>query len=282
LDVGGGLRAVYGAGVLDACLEKGIRFDYCIGVSAGSANMCSYAAGQHGRNLAFYRDYSLRSEYLGTAAFRNSHSLLDLDYIYSTLSNEGGENPLDYPAMLASPTAVKIVATDAETGRPVYFDKTELERNNYGILKATCCLPIVCRPAKWKGRSYFDGGVSDPIPFRRAFADGCDRLVVILTRPQSWRMEPGNMEEKAGVAVGMKYPAVGRLLRQRSALYNRAMGVVEYYAAQERILIVAPDDCCGVKTLCKDPVNIERLYQKGRGDVDAIERFLEQKAPAMA
>ena len=38
IDVGGGLRGIYGAGVLDRCLEEDLRFDLCIGVSAGSAN----------------------------------------------------------------------------------------------------------------------------------------------------------------------------------------------------------------------------------------------------
>ena len=38
IDVGGGLRGVYAAGVFDWCLDAGIQFDLCIGVSAGSAN----------------------------------------------------------------------------------------------------------------------------------------------------------------------------------------------------------------------------------------------------
>ena len=50
VDVGGGLRGIYGAGIFDYCMEQGIHFDYCIGVSAGSANVCSYIAGQKGRN----------------------------------------------------------------------------------------------------------------------------------------------------------------------------------------------------------------------------------------
>lgn len=45
-------------------MEEGVQFDCCIGVSAGSANMCSYAAGQHGRNKPFYQDYSFRKEYM--------------------------------------------------------------------------------------------------------------------------------------------------------------------------------------------------------------------------
>ncbi len=33
IDVGGGMRDIFGTGVLDACLEKQIQFDYAIGVS---------------------------------------------------------------------------------------------------------------------------------------------------------------------------------------------------------------------------------------------------------
>ena len=54
IDVGGGYRAIFGAGVLDRCLEDGITFDSCYGVSAGSANLTSFLAGQHGRNHTFY------------------------------------------------------------------------------------------------------------------------------------------------------------------------------------------------------------------------------------
>ena len=42
VDVGGGLRGVYAAGIFDYCLDLGIRFDLGIGVSAESANVSSY------------------------------------------------------------------------------------------------------------------------------------------------------------------------------------------------------------------------------------------------
>ena len=61
IDVGGGLRGIYGAGVMDRLMDKGIEFDYYIGVSAGAANMVSYMARQQGRNYRFYTDYSYRS-----------------------------------------------------------------------------------------------------------------------------------------------------------------------------------------------------------------------------
>ena len=53
IDVGGGTRGAFGAGVLDRCLEEGITFDYLIGVSAGAANEASFLAGQKGRDLRF-------------------------------------------------------------------------------------------------------------------------------------------------------------------------------------------------------------------------------------
>ena len=57
VDVGGGLRGSFGAGVLDYCMEQGIRFDFGIGVSAGAANISSYMANQRGRNFVFYTEY---------------------------------------------------------------------------------------------------------------------------------------------------------------------------------------------------------------------------------
>lgn len=56
IDVGGGMRAAYGAGVFDWCMDNEVHFDYCVGVSAGSANVVSYLAGQRGRNFVFYTE----------------------------------------------------------------------------------------------------------------------------------------------------------------------------------------------------------------------------------
>ena len=63
IDVGGGFRDIYGAGVLDVCMEQGIQFDSCIGISAGSANLASYLSHQPGRSYTFYMEYVFRKEY---------------------------------------------------------------------------------------------------------------------------------------------------------------------------------------------------------------------------
>ena len=43
---GGGMKCAYTAGILDAMMDNGVTFDYCIGVSAGSANGISFIVGQ--------------------------------------------------------------------------------------------------------------------------------------------------------------------------------------------------------------------------------------------
>ena len=181
IDVGGGLRGIYGAGVLDRCMEEGMQFDCCIGVSAGSANMSSYVAGQHGRNKPFYQDYSFRKEYMSVGNLVRKHSYLDLEYVYGALSNRGGENPLDYPAVVRSPAEMVIVATEARTGRPRYFTKADLQQDDYRPLMASCCIPVVDQPYFMDGVPYYDGGLADPGPRENAFALGCDRVAVILT-----------------------------------------------------------------------------------------------------
>lgn len=46
---GGGMRGVFTCGVLDSFMDRGIRFPYTIGVSAGACNGLSYMSGQRGR-----------------------------------------------------------------------------------------------------------------------------------------------------------------------------------------------------------------------------------------
>ena len=50
---GGGMRGVFTCGVLDCLMDRGIRFPYTIGVSAGACNGLSYMSSQRGRAYAF-------------------------------------------------------------------------------------------------------------------------------------------------------------------------------------------------------------------------------------
>ena len=124
IDVGGGYRGIYAAGVLDCCIDQNVTFDLGIGISAGSANLASYAAGQKGRNYLFYSEYGFRKQYASLENFIRKQSYIDMDYVYGTLSHHDGENPLNYPAIRDNPMEFYIVAADARTGQAKYFDKS--------------------------------------------------------------------------------------------------------------------------------------------------------------
>ena len=214
VDVGGGLRGIYGAGIFDYCMEQGIHFDYCIGVSAGSANVCSYIAGQKGRNYQFYTDYSFRKEYMSMKNLLRQGSYINMDYIYGELSNTGGENPLDYEKLKESDVELRVVATNAVTGKPVYFDKTD-----------------TIRVAK-----------KDAFPAR------------VLKR---------------------KYPKSGEDLARRYKTYNDQVRLAKKYQKQGKVLILAPDDCCGMETLTKDKSALDKMYHKGYRDAKKIPDFVK-------
>ena len=118
---GGGMKCAYSAGILDRFLDEHITFDYCIGVSAGSANTASYLAGQRGRNLRFYVDHLNEPGYMGIRNLLRTGQFFGLQYIYQTLTNSDGADPIDYPAIVENPAEFELVATDAATGKPVYF-----------------------------------------------------------------------------------------------------------------------------------------------------------------
>ncbi|MDO4304529.1 MAG: patatin family protein [Bacillota bacterium] len=274
VDVGGGLRGVYAAGLFDYCLDVGIQFDFCIGVSAGSANVTSYIAGQKKRNYPFYTEYPFRKEYMSIRNFLFKRSYIDMDYLYGTLSNSTGENPLDYPSLKKSSAELVVVATNAQTGKAVYFDKDDLKQDEYDILKASSSIPFVCKPYEIDGVLYYDGALGDPVPVEKAFQCGCDKVVVVLSKLKDVMRSP-KRDNILADRIQKKYPLAAEQLKKRAEHYNQGVQLSKEYEAQGRVLIVAPDDTCGVDTLTKNREALRRFYEKGYRDAQAIPEFLK-------
>ena len=273
IDGGGGYRGVYATGVMDALMDHRITFDVGIGVSAGSANIASYIAGQRGRNLKFYTEYGMRKEYSSFSNYLHKKSYIDLDYVYGTLSNEGGEYPLDYDALMNNPMEMAVVATEAESGMPHYFTKQDIHRNDFSVFKASCAIPAVCRPVEINGVPYFDGGISDPVPIDLAMKMGCDRIIVVLTRPLNQARKREN-DPKLAKLIKKDYPKAAERLTNHYKTYNAAVALARKYQASGQVCIIAPDDTLGVHTICHDQEAMFRLYQKGYCDADRILEYL--------
>ena len=275
IDMGGGFRGIYAAGVLDYCLDNEIRFDLGIGVSAGSANMASFAAGQRGRNLRFYTEFGMRREYASMYNYLHRHSYVDLDYVYTTLSRANGESPLDYPALRDNPMELIVVATDAATGEPRYFTKADMAQDQYDIFKASSAIPTLCRPYPVNGSPCFDGALSDPIPVEKAMDWGCNRVVVILTKPENVLRNP-RKDTVLARGIRRSYPEAAKKLCDRAELYNSEVAMAQAYARKGQVLIVSPDDTCGVDTLTREHDKLMQLYDKGYRDAQRIKAFMQE------
>ena len=274
IDVGGGLRGIYGSGVFDRLLDDKVSFDYCIGVSAGSANAITYLANQKGRTYRFYHNYSGRKEYMSFGNFLKHSQYIDLDYVYSTLTNSGGEDALDFSAVMQNKSSLAVVATDALTGEPAYFKKEDMKQNDYTILKASSAIPGVCKGYEINGRKYYDGGVSDPVPVKKALADGCDKLVLILTKPIE-NSDTLARDTRMAKLLKRKHPVLAEKLKNKSVKYKKGVDLALELQKQGKCLIIAPDDCCGVSTLTKDRDKLHALYEKGYNDGARIKEFAE-------
>ena len=274
IDVGGGFRAIFGCGVMDRMLEDGIDVDMCYGVSAGAANMTSFIARQHGRNHTFYTKYAFRKEYASAESFFKNHNFANLDYIYGTLSNHDGENPLDFAAFEANETGFTVVACNADDGSTKYFDKSDVGYDNYDIMKASSAVPVACEPYVIDGVPYYDGGIVDPIPVQKAIDDGYDRIVVILTRPKDTVRE---QKKDIGPATILKrtHPEAAEKLMNRYQTYNDEVALAKEYEKDGRVLILAPESMYGLNTLSKSFEGLERMYRAGYAAAAAIPAFLE-------
>ncbi len=76
------------------------------------------------------------------------------------------------------------------------------------------------------------------------------------------------LRKRIRLAAGIRkrYPIAAEKLCQRAQRYNEGVAPAQEYAKQGNVLIVAPDETCGVDTLKKDKESLRRLYEKGYTD----------------
>ena len=277
---GGGMKCAYGAAILDKFLDDKITFDYCIGASAGSANLASYLAGQRGRNIRFYTKWIKNPEFFGKKSFLKTGDLFGLHYIYGTLTNSTGKDPINYQTIMDNPSEFELVATDAKTGKPVYFDKSVMKQDDYRAIMASSAIPAACHPIQIGKDRYYDGGVSDAIPCQRALDKGCDKLVVITSKPRDYVKEP-EAHKKLYHALCAKYPATIKDLDRRHIMYKQEQDLMFDLEKKHKAFIFAPSEHLPMSTTSMDPKENEQLYSLGMYDYvklnKAFQAFIEDE-----
>ena len=268
---GGGMRGIFTIGVLDNLMDRGIRFPYIIGVSAGACNGLSYMSKQRGR--AKYADIDLLKEYnyIGLKYLFTKGNIMDFDLLFHKFPEE--ISPYDYDTLATSPERYEMVTTSCITGKACYFEEKKNPKRVIEIVKASSSLPFVCPIAYVDGEPMLDGGISDSIPLERAMSLGYDNNLVVLTRNHGYRKP--QKATRVPFFFYRKYPNIKETIRGRNAMYNKQMELVEAMESEGRIGVLRPERPVEVGRIERDTDKLLALYKEGYDLAAQIEFAME-------
>lgn len=256
---GGGMRGIFTIGVLDNFMDRGIRFPYVVGVSAGACNALSYLSGQRGRAKFSNIDMLDKYHFIGFRHLVTKGNIMDFDLLFHKLPEE--IYPYDYQALARSSERFEAVTTSCITGKACYFEEKNNPKRVIDIVKASSTLPFVCPISYVDGEPMLDGGVADSIPVERAVSQGFDNNLVVLTRNRGYRKP--DKPTRVPFFMYRKYPSAKEAIRSRNAMYNRQMELVERMEDEGRVVVLRPQKPIEVGRMERDTKKMLALYQEG-------------------
>jgi len=263
---GGGMRGVFTCGVLDNLMDRGIRFPYTIGVSAGACNGLSYMSGQRGRAKFSNIDLLEKYRYIGFKQLLTKRNIMDFDLLFHTFPEK--IIPYDYEALAASEERYEMVTTSCRTGEACYYDEKHNPTRIIDIVKASSSLPFVCPIAYVDGEPMLDGGIADSIPLQRAREQGFDNNVVVLTRNRGYRKP-----QKPTTILPFfydNYPALRQAIRNRNSVYNQQISLIERLEDEGSLTVIRPQKPIVVDRMERDTSKLLALYDEGYACADAV------------
>ena len=255
---GGTLRPIFSAGVMDALLDNNITFPYCIGVSAGITNGVSYISKQKGRNLEVVTKYRNDNRYLSYRNFLRCKSIFGLDFVFDEIPNN--LIPFDMDTYRKYPGKVLVGVTNAHTGKTEYLNGKDLD-DKATMLRATCAIPLLFPVIKINGKEYYDGGLCDPIPIKKAIDDGNTKHLIVLTQPKGYKKELSKKNILVAKLLNKKYPNLKTPLLNRHNHYNETVKFCEQLENEGKVLILRPE--YNLDSFEKDINKLKSSYDHG-------------------
>ena len=271
---GGGMRALFTAGILDEMMANGIQPDGIVGVSAGATFGCNYKSNQPGRVLRYSLRFRNDPRYMGFTSLLTTGNLVNAQFSYHTLPTEF--DIFDFETYNNSPIDFHIVATNVDTGKPIYKQINYMDDKQIDWLRASASLPIASRPVCIDGLRMLDGGMSDSIPLRYFQQQGYDRNIVILTQPKGFKKK-----QPSGIGV-MRFllrqtPVIADALANRHLMYNAELEFLDEEEKKGNTLLIYPDEELPIGRIEQNEKKIQNVYNMGREKaqkrMDEIKKF---------
>ncbi len=270
---GGTFRPIFSDGVMNALLEEEILFPYCIGVSAGICNGTSYISRQPRRNLEILLKYRNDKRYIGSRNYLRCRSIFGMNFVFNEITER--LIPFDFDTFFSDQGRFLVGVTNVKSGQAEYFEGKDLDKHG-ALLRATCAMPMLFPTIKVGEGRYLDGGLSDPIPIKRAIADGNEKHLILLTRPKGYQKGVDTYDKMAAAALRLRYPLISRLLLERHKNYNKMVRFCEELEEEGKAVLLRPEYPLDSyeSDLGKIQANFEHGYEMAKKRMREIGRLL--------
>ena len=271
------MRGMFSAGVMDVLMENGIEFDGAIGVSAGAAFGVNYKSKQIGRVLRYNTRFVRDKRYCGLRVLLKTGNIYSTDFCYDEVPLK--HDVFDFDTYEKSPMEFYVVATDVETGKPVYHKYGGRADRCFEWIRASASMPLVSQFVEIDGQKLLDGGISDSIPVRYFESIGYGRSIAVLTQCKGFQKKPNKALPLVKVKY-RKYPALIKTLANRHHVYNDTLAYIEKKEQAGELLVIRPEQELPVRHVEKDPEKLRAAYEMGRSTatkrLPEILQFLSQ------
>ena len=161
----------------------------------------------------------------------------------------------------------KIGIYELKSGMAEYHSVKDLDIEE---LKAACTLPLLGKMAKLGDRQMLDAGISKMIPIEEAIKDGCDKHIIITTKPGDYVRKPSN---KAVVQImKLRYtdcPNIAKDYEIRHRNYYIQISSIKNLVEEGKALYIYPSKSSKVSRLGGSQKELAELYELGRSDMEA-------------
>ena len=253
------MRGVFTCGVLDNFMERGIKFPFTIGVSAGACNGLSYMSGQIKRAKYSNIDLLQKYDYVGIKYLFTQRNIMDFKLLFEKFPTE--IIPYDYDAYERSEGRYVMVTTNCITGEANYFEEKKSQERIMDIVRSSSSLPFVCPIAQVDGIPMLDGGIADSIPIEYALNQGYEKAVVVLTRQRGYRKKEAS--HPITRLFYRKYPHLQRAIAERNSKYNRTLDLIDKLEAEGKVIVISPEKPVEVGRMETDTTKLSALYEEG-------------------
>lgn len=267
---GGSMRGMFSAGIMDVFMENGIEFDGAVGVSAGAVFGCNYKSKQIGRAIRYNKRFCNDPRYASFRSLVKTGDIYGADFCYRRIPDE--LDIFDTETFRNNPMDFYVVATDMDTGKPIYHKCKYGGKEDIEWMRASASMPLVSRIVKIGKYSLSDGGTSDSIPVKFMIRKGYDKIVVILTQPKGFVKKKNKLIPVIKVTMRDK-PNFIKAVSERHKMYNKTLSCIEKLEEKGRIFVIRPPQALDIGAVEHNPEELERVYRLGR---ETGEKYLSE------